>query len=313
MAGEYQLKNELETDWKLHDDTWKTGVDKNWKKIDWRLAPNVLDILPDSSTLPLTPAAGDAYLIENVNQIWIWNNVTVIWDKINLINPFLFYNQADSKFKKWVASIITDLETGVGSAVPIGAVLPFEDYGVLTLPVGYWWCDGSVINAPGSPIDAQISHDMSGIYPGAYGTPGGSDMPGAASDPATIGNPLHEIDIQHQHTHSHTHSLASHTHNEGSLEAMIGINLSDDVIQVRRSGTGFPGTGLGTDRWATSGIGNDTINDDCSYVVGVEGTTSGPSTNTSGAASTSTTNNQLSPTQNIQPETRRFKWIRRVL
>ena len=120
MAGEYDLKNETQTDWNLHDDTWKTGVDKNWKIIDWRATKWVKSVEPDSSTLPLTPAHGDAYMVLNVNQVWVWNNHTVVWDKINLLVPFVFYDEALDNYFSWKAGVISSF---LGDVIgPAGAI-----------------------------------------------------------------------------------------------------------------------------------------------------------------------------------------------
>lgn len=128
MAGEYPLKNETQTDWKLHDDTWKTGVDKNWKIIDWRGTKWVKSVEPDSSTLPLTPADGDAFMVLNVNQVWVWNNHTVVWDKINLLVPFVFYDEALDNYFSWKAGVISSfLGDVIGPNVSIDEQIAVAD------------------------------------------------------------------------------------------------------------------------------------------------------------------------------------------
>lgn len=128
MAGEYSLKNETQTDWKLHDDTWKTGVDKNWKIIDWRATKWVKSVEPDSSTLPLTPADGDAFMVLNVNQVWVWNNHTVVWDKINLLVPFVFYDEALDNYFSWKAGVISSfLGDVIGPAAAIDNAIAVFD------------------------------------------------------------------------------------------------------------------------------------------------------------------------------------------
>lgn len=310
MAGEYNLKNGLQTDWILHDNTWKAGVDQNWKTIDWRMAPSVLSIHPTSATLPPTPAHGDAFLVENVNQVWIWNAQTVQFDKVNLVNAFLFFNDAEGKFKKWIASVISDLEAGVGGAVPIGGAIPFEDYGILPLPPGFWWCDGSVIVAPGSPINGQVARDMSGRYPIGYGTPGGNDMPGAAYNPGTVGNLNHEINLQHNHSMSGA-TIAGLLDTADGLTAAINTgtisnddsSIAGDTYYVRDD----DGVSKDTHHFAIDAGVND---EEGQHIHDMPALDHDHNVTGSGSANTG---NDLSLTQNIQPDSGQWKWILRVL
>lgn len=107
MAGEYDLKNGLQTDWTLHDSTWKKGVDQNWKVIDWKLHKVVNDVLPTIASLPANPTNFQAFIIEDINEVWVYNANTVSFDRFPLNNPFIFYDLSNSAWYQWIAGVIS--------------------------------------------------------------------------------------------------------------------------------------------------------------------------------------------------------------
>lgn len=115
MSGEYQLKNGLETDWIQHDSTWKKGVDRNWKNIDWALYKTITDVVNASTDLPGTSSDGDSYLVQTDNQVYVWNQQTTQFDKFDLTGPFIFYDLSLSNWYQWVSGIISLFSSG-GSA-----------------------------------------------------------------------------------------------------------------------------------------------------------------------------------------------------
>lgn len=308
MAGEYTLKNGVQTDWTLHDSTWKKGVDENWKLIDWRLAPSVNEVITAILDLPVSPADGDAYLILDENQVWVWNDHITDFTRIDLSNPFIFYNEDAAVWYQWISGVASPLSVSVAGAVPIGGVIPFQDYDILPLPFGYWWCDNTVISAPGSPIDGQTADDMSGLSPVGYGAIGSGDISTETYDSATVGNANNQIALNHTHTISHTHEHV-HTHDEGDLFAHIALNVGGfDGIEVNHTAT---------DSWTPDSADNvgGSVSPGGANTTGVDvtGDTGGASDATTGGSSNANSGSNLSATTNIQPEQRRFKWIMRVL
>lgn len=196
-------------------------------------------------------------------------------------------------------------------SVPIGSVIPWNDFnGVLTLDANYRYCDGSVIVAPGSPIDGLTTDDLSGAYIVGYGTLGGGDIGTVPYDVTPVGNPNHQISIDHTHTHTHTHNLSSHTHTEGTFYARLMFATTGGNA-IRYDQVTAPGTWNSDVEVGVSGPAS--IPTTTNLGVKVDGTSSGPSTNTSGAASTPTTSSALSSTQSIQPRSQRYRYIIRVL
>lgn len=213
----------------------------------------------------------------------------------------------------------------VGATVPIGTYLQWDDFnGALTLDTNYRYADGTVIVAPGSPLDGRTSKDMSGRYAIGYGTPGGADVGTAPYNAASVGNALSQIDVAHTHTHSHTHPGPSHTHGNGTLKfkvAEAGYNGgTTGFLDMFTSG----GTQVTIIEGATQSVlaGSpivvpifDVNGDPASdfFTVNGTGVTGSGGTANTGAASTSTTSSGLSTTQNIQPDSNQLRWIIRVL
>lgn len=211
-------------------------------------------------------------------------------------------------------------------SVPIGSIISWNDFnGVLALDPNYRYCDGSVINAPGSPIDGLTTDDLSGAYIVGYGTLGAGDIGTAPYDITPVGNPNHQIAINHTHSHSHTHAGPSHTHGNGTLKfkvAEAGYNggatgfldmFTSNGTQVNiLDGTDF-NLSLGGSPVIISvfDVNNDPTSD--FYTVNGSGQTSSGGTGNTGGASTATTSSSLSSTQSIQPRSQRYRFIIRVL
>lgn len=196
-------------------------------------------------------------------------------------------------------------------SIPIGSIIPWNDFnGVLTLDVNFRYCDGSIIVAPGSPVDGLTTDDLSGAYIVGYGTLGAGDIGTVPYDTTPVGNPNHQISINHTHSHSHTHSLSSHTHTEGTFYTRLIFDTTGGNA-IRYDEIVAPSTWNSDVECGVSGPAS--IPTTTNSGVKVDGTSGGPSTNTSGAASTSTTSSALSSTQSIQPRSQRYRYIIRVL
>lgn len=192
------------------------------------------------------------------------------------------------------------------ATVPVGAILPFYDFGTLGLPSGFVWCDGNIIVAPGSPIDGNTTPDLSGAYICGFGTLGGGDIGSAAFTAVPIGNANHQIALNHTHTGpSHTHSTPNHTHGNGDLHAQIALNQGFDGIEVNHV------SGIGS--WtpdAADDIGSSVAPGGANTVgVNVGGTTSSDGASTTGSGGTGNTSSSLSANTNIQPLTQQVRFI----
>lgn len=267
-----------------------TKVNENTLKIDAFLPLCAISQI-DLADLPVTPTDGEIYVVD-ASLIYIRQQST--WYTFPLPCGISFYDQTLTNFYKYDGTNIF-LDTGVDGVLDAanvgGQVEVYRDKinGVInfkTLEAGSGMTlddtdpDKIILEASvgGFPAGTAMLFMQAAAPVGWTLDTTNNDRFVRISNSAGGGVSGSWANFNHSHTHSHTHT-------EGTLQAMIGINLADDVINLIRSGTGFPGGGNGTDRWATGGIGNDTTNDDCSYVVDVQGDTGGASNNF-----TSTTN-----------------------
>lgn len=202
--------------------------------------------------------------------------------------------------------------SGTGN-VPIGSILPWCDFnGTLTIDVNYRYMDGSVIVAPGSPIDGQTTDDLSGAYIVGYGTLGGGDIDTAAYDPTPVGNANHQIAI------NHTHTIAG-TAIDGLLSTANGLTGTIRTEQVSNSSSGFgsvvdpkiivdnSGNTVNTLRFQTA---SGTNNGEGQHRHDMPSLSHTHNITGSGSANTGTS---LSATQSIQPRSQRYRYIIRVL
>lgn len=186
------------------------------------------------------------------------------------------------------------LESALNDAsTPVGSIIPFYDFnGVAQFDTNIWnYCDGSVINSPGSILDGQTLPDLSGRYICGFGTDGGGNIDTAPWDVAPVGNAGSTVNLQHFHTvDNHTHSMSNHTH--------LGDSHFHDVIGI----TELVSLGGATPSDFSTGAGNLDIQDNTSpdqegqhrhdinlsTTFAGSGATSGPSTNTTGNSSPAT-------------------------
>lgn len=209
--------------------------------------------------------------------------------------------------------------------LPVGAIIAWSDFnGVLTLDPNFRYCDGAVINAPGSLIDGLTTDDLSGAYIVGYGTLGAGDIGTAPYDVTPVGNTNHQIALNHTHTHSHTHTGPSHTHGDGTLKFKIAeaggtgggtgfldmFTSSGTQVTIIESATVsvLPGANVLQLRFDVNG---DPTSD--FYTVSGSGSTASGGTGNTGGASTANTSSSLSSTQSIQPRSQRYRMIIRVL
>lgn len=133
------------------------------------------------------------------------------------------------------------LESALSDAVtPVGSILAFYDFnGVATFDLTIWnYCDGSVINSPGSPIDGQTLPDLSGRYIVGFGTDGGGDIGTAPFATAPVGSANSVLDLTHTHTvNAHSHTVNNHSHTIGN----DGIHAHTGLTGVISDNTGFAG------------------------------------------------------------------------
>lgn len=123
------------------------------------------------------------------------------------------------------------LESALNDAsTPVGSIIPFYDFnGVATFDSTIWkYCDGSVINSPGSILDGQTLPDLSGRYICGFGTDGGGNIDTAPWDVAPVGNAGSTVNLQHHHTvNNHNHSIPNHDHGPGDLEFNVAEKIDD--------------------------------------------------------------------------------------
>lgn len=210
-------------------------------------------------------------------------------------------------------------------SVPIGTYLQWDDWnGLLTLDSNYRYADGSVIVAPGSPLDGQVTKDMSGRGGVGYGTIGAGDVGTAPWSAAAVGNSNNQVNLNHTHTHSHTHTGPSHTHGDGTLKFKVaeaggtggGTGFLDmftsggTQVRIIESATVsvLPGSNVLQLRFD---VNNDPTSD--FYTVNGSGSTAAGGTGNTGNASTTTTSGSLSTAQSVQNDCNTLRWIVRVL
>lgn len=216
--------------------------------------------------------------------------------------------------------------------VPIGSTIPFYDFnGLVSFDPTIWrYCNGSLIVAVGSPINGQTLPDLSGRCIVGFGTPGGGNIGTAPWATPAVGNPNHQINIQHTHTGpSHSHSIPSHSHtissdgshNHGGLTNQIAISIpmvsypymtKDDTTGW---GTNDPGDPDACHIRVDSGYADEAYHD---HNISSDGTHShggatGGTSLTTDPSGTGATGSALSTTQSIQPDSIRFRFIMRVL
>lgn len=201
---------------------------------------------------------------------------------------------------------------------PVGTIIPFYDFNAtVTFDNTIWaYCDGSVINNAGSPLNGLTLPDLSNRYLVGYGTEAGGDIDTATWNATAVGNAGHTINVQHTHTDSgHTHSITSHTHGPGTLQFKVSDWDGSTVNFYDSGGTQIPvftetvdtSAGAGTITGAllpASGVGDG-------YTKNGTGVTSGTSGNTGSTAVS--LSNSLSTTQSIQPRSIRCRYIIRYI
>lgn len=322
MSGQIPLG--LWTNFAQNESGWEQKVNQNFDVLDWHQYHCITAQVATAGDLPGSPNVGDNYLVGGT-EVHRWYDSQ--WHIIQLLCPLVFYDETIGELFLLVSGVATSLAmifAGV-AGVPIGATLPFDDFGVLTLPTNYRWCNGDLIVAPGSPIDGLQTRDLSGLYIMGYGTIGGADIDSEPYDPNPVGNDGHEVDFEHDHVvnahthaHAHTHNMASHRHDlSDNGWAMISGEATNDTMPMQL--TGAPGAWNSTRYADVNIVTNPSPSDPQSSAVPLGGETDGPSTNTTGGASSTNTSSSSPGTSdslalmNIQPKTSKFRMIVKVL
>lgn len=71
--------------------------------------------------------------------------------------------------------------------VPVGSILPWYDFnGLVTLPAGWWYCNGQLIDDPISPLFNVYTPDLSESYLIGAGAAGGGDIGTAPTNAGTV-------------------------------------------------------------------------------------------------------------------------------
>ncbi len=191
--------------------------------------------------------------------------------------------------------------SGPGAGVPVGTILPWYDYGILLLPSGFLYCDGTVIGTVGSPLLGQTLPDLSDRYLVGFGTDGGGDIGTAPFAAPPVGNANHEINIAHSHTvNAHTHTGPSHSHLVSFDTELIAKAATTDKFDLNTGGDG------------TLVIESGVSAERGDHVHPISGNTGAAGTGATGSASPGT-NSQLSATQSIQPRSILCRFIMRVI
>ncbi len=241
-------------------------------------------------------------------------------------------------------TIEIDCEKGIiesNNAVPVGAILAYDDHGVVGFPPlssSWAFLDGRLISDAASPFNGVTLKDASGRYLVGYGTDGGGNLDTAPFSAFPIGNVGHTINLEHGHSipgHSHTvnshnHSVSSHTHSISS----DGSHSHGGLTGLVSADTGFGGAtqaiyddaGPGvvtTHHFVVNSDGNNQEGQH-RHIMSSDGSHShGGSTGSGGAGTTGnsapgtnsvplSSNNSLSATQSIQPRSIQTRWIIRV-
>ena len=244
--------------------------------------------------------------------------------------PYQYFNWLFNILGQWldyVEEIGDNVVQDIKAVIPIGGVIGFADYGLVTFDTDVFaYLDGGTYADPDSPFDGQQREDASGRYLVGFGTDGGGDIGGGAFSILPVGAIAHQINIQHSHTvNAHSHTVNAHSHTVNAHNHSIGIHSHQVSITTTSIGQN-PGAGsrfqldeiandLVVDLGATD-KGNhthDTIGDTDNTNLGNTGNSS-PGTNASSPGTSDAspgTNNQLSTTQSIQPRSVPMRWIQR--
>lgn len=294
--------------------------DKPWgvEHIDWATAvsnaTNALQGQISTVTVDLTTIQNDIINLQN-DKVETSSNVGtgegLALPKVGTDLPFKSLVAGSGITLTPAADSVTIDTSSSGGVIPIGAIIPWWDFGLLPLPTGFVYCNGAVISVVGSPLNGQTTPDLSGAYLNGFGTLGAGDIGTAPFSATTTGNTNHEVDLQHSHTvNNHNHSIPNHTHDAGSLAARLYFDFSggNKLIWDRDPSIGIWGDDTAVGISGPAGTTGNTYNDGV-VVDGITGSDGAGNTGNDNPG----TNNQLSTTQNIQPQSQPCRFIMRVI
>lgn len=245
--------------------------------------------------------------------------------------PYQYFNWLFNLIGQWqeyTEEIGDNIVQDIKAVIPIGGVIGFADYGLVTFDTAVFaYLDGGTYADPDSPFDGQQREDASGRYLVGFGTDGGGNIGAGAFSILPVGAIGHEINIQHSHAvNAHSHTVNAHSHTVNAHNHSIGIH--SHVVSITSAAIGLnpglgsrfqldepPGDDIIVDLGATT-KGNhthDVIGDTDNTNLGNTGNSS-PGTNASSPGTSDAspgTNNQLSTTQSIQPRSVKMRWIQR--
>lgn len=153
--------------------------------------------------------------------------------------PTPFTNEFDGGEERWIVTRVDGNQVGgpvrlgavpyavsAGGSVPIGTVVDwFRPDPALSVPVGWWICDGSVVTTQGSPFQGKRVPDLRGRFvrgltslDASYGATGGGAPPGTPEQGGAASHSFahqHDVSVTIENLPDHTHSIAvdgAHAH-----------------------------------------------------------------------------------------------------
>lgn len=101
--------------------------------------------------------------------------------------------------------------------VPVGTIVPWYDYnGTLTIPSGWLYCNGQIIDIPDSPLYLKYTPDLSASFMVGGGTAGSGDIGIFPTDAGTVNGWSNTAMVGQNDTNAtniditHTHTIATH-------------------------------------------------------------------------------------------------------
>jgi len=208
--------------------------------------------------------------------------------------------------------------------VPIGGIVAHYDFnGLVTIPFGYLYCDGSVISDVDSVLDGQTLPDLSNRGLVGFGTEAGGDIDSAAWETTPVGNANHQINIAHTHdtnigsftsggaSTTTTSSNGSHDH-DGVTDGMSTTATENSAdYRIRDDGSGWVNRIAGSRHIAVdTGSNNEGQHD---HEISSDGAHTHTLSHTHAIDPPNTTStSSLSTTQSVQDRAVRVRWMMRI-
>lgn len=181
---------------------------------------------------------------------WDTNNVNILEpDAGHIADGWAPNEKPTSTNHNWMFQNIFQWISSLSDIVPIGTILPWDDFnGLLSFDTyRFQYCDGTACTNVDSPLFGMTIRDLSGRALVGFGTDGGGDI-GAPGVLAIVGNPGNLVDL------THDHSVPGLSVPSLSVPSLSIPTLTVDGLSY--SGTTSGGTtGTGTTGTGTTGTG----------------------------------------------------------